>query len=69
MRLLVVALLALLTACGQIGEEPGDSGFPHTGDVFDTALDEVCDNGEDDDGDGDVDCDDSDCVEDSACTD
>jgi len=69
MRRVAFVLLALLTACGQIGEEPGDSGFPHTGLYVDTALDEVCDNGDDDDGDGDVDCDDSDCAEDSACTD
>lgn len=66
-RLLSLALmLATLGACGQIGEEPGDSAS-ETGSVDDTAAAEICDNGVDDDGDGLQDCDDSDCAEDPAC--
>lgn len=30
-------------------------------------VDEVCDDGSDNDGDGDVDCDDADCTDDAAC--
>jgi hypothetical protein len=61
--------VALLVGCGQIGEEPTDSGgSDDTGADSGGGDDEICDNDLDDDGDGDTDCDDSDCDGDAACT-
>lgn len=59
LSLLFALLLTLLAACGQIGEEPTDSGGGE--------LEEDCADEADDDGDGAVDCEDDDCEGDEAC--
>ena len=66
-RVALVSFLALaagagFVGCGQIGEEPTDSGSEDANEVD-------CGDGVDDDDDGDVDCDDADCADAAECTD
>ncbi|TNE85244.1 MAG: hypothetical protein EP330_26305 [Deltaproteobacteria bacterium] len=69
---LISAFLLCFCACGQIGEEPTDSGM--NGQIGEEPTDtgvqpesEACTGGLDEDEDGLIDCDDPDCSGDAAC--